>query len=152
MNRDQFASAFMTARVKPAPETPEEKFEAENFFKRVREEIRRLDDAQQFDILFPLAVRRQWEAPSYTAALLLRELSPACHLSCEDAIKALLPEWDVSIEEVPFNLAARFGPERLRHAIADLKPQIADKSEMASLETVLYWVNIYDESYPPISS
>jgi len=151
MNRDQFTTLFNLRRVTGRPETPEEKSEAERFFKRVREEIRRLDDAQQFDILFAVAVKPQWEAPSYTAALLLRELSPACPLDCEDAVRALLSDWDVSIEEVPFYLAARFGPARVRQAVAELSRGVTDRSKKTNLETVLYWVNIYEECYPPIS-
>jgi hypothetical protein len=152
MNSEQFTSIFMAASEEPTPKTEEKKFEAERFFAKVREELRRLDDAQQFDILFPVAVKQQWNAPSYTAALLLRELSPACPFSCEDAVRALLPEWDVSIEEVPFYLAARFGPTRIRQAIANLEPGVTDKSEKVNLETVAYWLDAYEATYPSINS
>jgi hypothetical protein len=149
MTREKFIRLFMSAREKPQPQDTAEQDRAEHFRDRVREELRRLSDAERFDILFPVAVKPQWDAPSYFAALLLRELSPACPLSCEDAVRALLPEWDVSIEEVPFYLASRFGSARVRQAITKLEPEVANESEKQQLKTIAYWLDAY-ECFQPV--
>ena len=100
------------------------------------------------------AVRSQWvgDFPVLDAALLLEELGPACPVSCEDAVRALLPEWDVSIEQVPFYLAARFGPARVHQAIAKLRPEVTEKNQQGNLDTVAYWVHVYDGTWPPNKS
>jgi hypothetical protein len=121
--------------------------EHERVFRLVRERLRGIEDAQQFDILFPLAVKGQLQAPSLPAAELLRELSPACPLSCEDAIRALLSEWNVSIEQVPFYIVARFGVSRVRQAIERLAAETVADSEKRCLQTVAYWVDRYQEAY-----
>jgi hypothetical protein len=88
---------------------------------RVGEGLRELTQEQQFRILFPIAVKSQSDDfPVLDAALLLHRLSPECPISCEDAVRALLPGWDISIEQVPFYLAARFGPARVFQAVANL--------------------------------
>jgi len=140
MTRDEFHTKLMAARDLSATEH-------EQVFHSVRERLRGLDDTQRFEVLFPLAVKAQHHAPSSPAAELLRELSPVCSLSCEDAVRALLPEWDVSIREVPFYLAARFGLERVRQAVNHLGPRIASDSEKRSLQTVAYWLDRYEEAY-----
>ena len=140
MTRDQFHTKLMAARDLPSDEH-------DRVFMLLRERLRGLDDAQQFEVLFPIAVKRQLDAPSCPAAKLLRELSPACPLSCEDAIRALLSDWDVSIEEVPFYIVARFGVPRVRQAIDRLASELAGGSEKRQLQTVAYWVGKYEEAY-----
>jgi len=77
----------------------------------------------------------------------LRELSPCCQLSCEEAVRRLLPDWDVSLEDVPFYLAVRFGPARIREAIAAIEPKLAAQSTKKQLRTVLYWLETYERAY-----
>jgi hypothetical protein len=121
--------------------------ENERVFRLMREQLRGLDDVQQFEILFPIAVKAQHHAPSWPAAKLLRELSPACPLSCEDAIKALFPEWDISIEEVPFYIASRFGVARVRQAIERLDRDAAADLDRRIFQTLAYWMDMYEQCY-----
>ena len=118
---------------------------------RLRERLRQLPGERQFEILFPIAVKDPYpeeSPPVLDAALLLQELSPSCPISCEDAVRALLPEWSVSLEQVPFYLAACFGPRRVYEAIAALEPEVLDKSQKANLDTVSYWVHVYEGTWP----
>jgi len=121
---------------------------------RVGDELRALPDEQQFRILFPLAVKSQNHGhfPVLDSATLLKRLSPEPAISCEDAVRALLPEWDISIEQVPFYLAARFGPARVFEAVAKLKPEVTEKTQQVNLETVSYWVHVYEGTWPPTKS
>ena len=121
---------------------------------RLRERLRQLPGEQQFQVLFPIAVRSQYvgDFPVLDAALLLEELRPECPISCEDAVRALLLEWDISIEQVPFYLAVRFGPARVHQAIANLQPEVTEKNRKVNLDTVSYWVHVYDGTWPPNKS
>jgi hypothetical protein len=115
----------------------------------VGEKLRQLLDEQQFQILFPIAVKSQshGDFPVLDAAILLHRLSPECPVSCENAMMALLPEWDVSIEQVVFYLAARFGSERVREAICNVERQVTSERDKTTLRTIVYWVGIYDEAF-----
>ena len=140
MTRNEFHTKLMAARDLPSDEH-------EGVFLSVREQLRGLDDTQQFEILFPVAIKSQHHAPSCPASELLRQLSPACPLSCEDAVRALLSEWDVSIEEVPFYIAARFGVARVRQAIESLSSEVEGHDEKQRLKTVAYWIDKYVEAF-----
>lgn len=143
MTQQEFISAFMN---------PSEEGLAgghERIFGNARERLRRLKDKERFDILFPIAVKKQGKGfPVCDAAILLRELSPECPISCEDAVRTLLPNWDVSIEEVPFYLAARFGSGFVRDTARHLQEQVANDLEKRTLDTIIYWVGIYEGVYP----
>ena|SRR5436190_3992596 len=77
MNRDQFKAKLMAA-VGPG--------DYEKVFRAVREQMRSLDEARRFEILFHTAAESQSMAPSCPAAQLLRELSPKCPLTCLEAL------------------------------------------------------------------
>lgn len=142
MTQDQ----FITEITVPADNRNPDVYEAA--FRRVRERLRGFEDRARFDILFPISVKAQWNAPSAPAAQLLRELSPVCPLSCEEAVRALLSDWDISIEEVPFYIAARFGVARVRQAVDRLASERLADSEMRNLKAVSYWIDRYEEAYP----
>jgi hypothetical protein len=113
----------------------------------VGERLRQLPDEQQFQILFPIAVKSQsHDLPVLDAATLLDRLSPACPVSCENAVMTLLPEWDVSIEQVVFYLAARFGSERVKEATRTIEQQVTTERDKTTLRTIVYWVGNYDET------
>ena len=113
----------------------------------VGEKLRQLPDELQFQILFPIAVKSQGrDLPVLDAAILLHRLNPACPVSCENAVRALLPEWDVSIEQVVFYLAARCGSERVKEATRTVEQQVTTERDKTTLRTIVYWVHIYDET------
>ncbi len=122
----------------------------DDILNRLRERLLQLPGEQQFQVLFPIAARNPYvgEIPVLDAARLLQELNPEWPIPCHDAIRALLPEWSVSLEEVPFYLAARFGPALLYEAIANLESEVTDESQRASLKTVSYWIHVYEGTWP----
>jgi len=105
--------------------------------------FRDLDGAVVFRGLFPLAAASQERGPACSAAWLLYKLRPQCLISCREAITALLPEWDVSIEEVVFYIAEQFGVATVLSTIEELRPQGIDPTNR--LDTVRYWVNCFQE-------
>ncbi len=109
-------------------------------FKELIQTLRVVDQTELFYGLFPLAVLHQWNGPSYAAAFLLLELEPPCPLSCADAIRAMVPQWDVSIEEVPMYLMTQFGKVQMRQVIADLSGQAGSEDERTLLRVIGYWL------------
>jgi hypothetical protein len=66
-----------------------------------------------------------------------------CASELSKTIRALLPNWDISIEEVPWYLAGQFGEATFRQAIEDLNREALDHRQRVSLDTVLYWADIF---------
>ena len=143
---------FIFSFVHPSPE--DAAGGRDEIVRKIRQRLQALRSDEQFQVLFPMAVKSQSVdgLPVLDAALLLKELGPECAISCEAAVEALLPEWDVSIEEVPFYLVGRFGARRVRQAIANLEPRVTDKSQRATLDTVSYWIRVYEETRPQSNS
>lgn len=143
MTREEFIAAFMRAPTETGENYDE-------IVTGLRERLRELSAKQQFQILFPIAVKNPYvgDFPVLTAAELLEELSPECPISCEEAIRALLPEWSVSLEQVPFYLAARFGPKCVFQTVSNLETELKDESQRATLRTVSYWVHVREGTWP----
>jgi hypothetical protein len=105
-------------------------------------ELRDLPPALIFDTLFPIAVRQQGlsNGPVAMSAYVLHALNPLCPLTIETAVAALLPAWDISIEEVPWYLAKQFGPEAVLACVDQLAANTTDAVELVRLNTIRYWV------------
>jgi hypothetical protein len=110
---------------------------------RLCERLRQSDDAEVFRALFPIATDAQRHGPAYDAACLLFAVKPACPIPCKDAVRGLLPNWDISIEEVPWYLAGQFGKETIRQAIEDLNKEPLGHEHRVRLGTVLYWADTF---------
>lgn len=108
-------------------------------------ELRRLSPDKQFALLWPLATSSQSRAPAYPAAVLLHRLNPPCSLSCTDAVAALLPDWDISIEEVPWYLVAQFGRAHVTSSAEGLASARDSLVESRMLSVVVYWAMLAEE-------
>jgi len=96
-----------------------------------------------FDALFPVAVRRQGDGnPAAMSAYVLHALNPPRPIRMDDAVAALLPEWDVSIEEVPWYLAKQFGRAEVLDCVRRLRARETDVPRLTALRTVEYWVEL----------
>jgi hypothetical protein len=115
--------------------------------------LQRLGDGPQFRLLFPLATAAQWDCPlAYSAALLLDQVRPACPLPCEEALRGLLGGWDVSIEEVPWYLAAAFGRARVLETVATLLREPLSDPEVSQLRAVAYWLGVNEPQWVALQS
>ena len=98
-------------------------------------------DPETFRVVFSLSIEQQSiDATVYDAARLLYEAAPNSTLSCELAIQAMLPTWDISIEEVPWYLRNHFGIHDVREAISNIRKRILSNREIRVLETIEYWL------------
>jgi hypothetical protein len=107
------------------------------------ERLREMDPGTVFEALFPVAANSQGNGPAYRAACLLFVLKSACPIPCKEAIRALLRNWDISIEEVPWYLAGLFGREAMREAVEELSQEPLDREQHVRLNTVRYWTDIF---------
>jgi hypothetical protein len=109
------------------------------------ERLRKSNPTATFHALFQLAVHSQTHGPAAPAALLLRRLNPSCPIPCQQAIQAMLTDWDVSIEEVPFYLAAQFGTDQTKAAVAELRSENTESTQSKLLDAVEYWLDCYEK-------
>ena len=102
---------------------------------------RRADDPETFHVIFALAIEQQSiDATVYDAARLLYEARLTCTVSCELAIEAMLPSWDISIEEVPWYLRDHFGVDHVRQALMNVRRRMSSNREQRVLDTIEYWL------------
>ena len=107
------------------------------------ERMRQRDEAELFGLLFPLATSAQWEFPiAFSAALLLYQIKPACPITCKEALRGLLGNWDVSIEEVPLYLRDVFGRLRILEAVQELLCEPLTDLQKSRLRTIGYWLGV----------
>jgi hypothetical protein len=111
-------------------------------YRSLRDAVRAMPPGELFAGVFPLAAGSQTDGPAYFAARLLWELNPPCPLSSEEAVRAMLTGWDISIEEVPFYLARQFGDEELYATVQRLEAETADHEATVRLGTIRYWAGI----------
>lgn len=108
--------------------------------------LRRFDDDELFNTLFFLSIRRQGSGlPVAYAAVALNTLNPKCPITLTEAIEALLPAWDISIEEVVFYLGKQFGRDASFTAIEKLRSTEQDEEKSVRLKTIAYWLDILPE-------
>jgi hypothetical protein len=143
LTSDDFIDAFAT----PSDTREAEADRHDPLFRGVREQLRGLGEEQRFEVLFRVAVMDQDDAPASAAAILLRELSPNCPISCEEAVRAMLESWDTSLEEIPFYLAARFGSALIRKTVRSIEQNKIIDARRQRLRTVDYWMDCYDAAY-----
>jgi hypothetical protein len=97
-----------------------------------------------FEVLFPLSVQEQAvDKPVSFSAFALNELNPPCPLSLDVAVEALLPDWDISIEEVVFYLARQFGADAVCSKAVELAERHTGGTSPIVLRAVAYWASIY---------
>jgi len=126
-------SEELVQRLREWPSSPEE-------------QLRTLSPDAQFTMLWPVAVASQSRGPAFPAATLLYRLNPSCPMSCSDAVACLLPDWDISIEEVPWYLVAQFGRASVIAAAEDLSEGCTSNLERTQLTTVVYWAGLAKEA------
>lgn len=111
---------------------------------KVVDRLRQFEEEELFDTLFNLSVQRQGNGlPVAFAAYALNELNPKCSLDSKAAMAALIPEWDISIEEVVFYLMKQFGLDAMQLARKEIMTEYDEPP--IRLETIRYWGNIWLE-------
>jgi hypothetical protein len=96
------------------------------------------------EALLPIAAQRQRVGVGVLqAAQTLFILFPRCPWTCQEAVRMLLDEWDISLEEVPWYLASVFPEDELLEMLRRLKAEPMSQTQAARLGAVRYWVDIY---------
>jgi hypothetical protein len=130
MTRNEIVAAMQEANLNDKPP-------------HLRDEISKLNPTEAFEILYPIASNTQCDGPAYRAACLLFLVNPVCPITCTDAIRMLLSNWDVSIEEVPWYLAVQFGKDAIRQAIDSFADEQLEHDQIIRLTTIKYWTDIF---------
>jgi len=108
------------------------------------EELRSFEPRALFDTLFEVSVLAQGGSyPVALAGCALEVLNPPCSLTVVEAVERLMPEWDISLEEVVFYLAKQFGADAVIEATEQLQSPSLTHEPSVRLKTVRYWAGIY---------
>jgi hypothetical protein len=75
------------------------------------------------------------------AAGLLLDLEPPCPISCEDALRMIAENWQISDKLVPFYLVTQFGKLYLTKAVSSVAVEFKG-DRRHRVETVAYWAGI----------
>jgi len=108
------------------------------------EALRSFEPATLFDTLFAVSVLAQGgNYPVAFAGCALEALNPPCSLTVDEAVGRLMPEWDISLEEVVFYLAKQFGVAAVAEAAERRQSSSLANEEAVRLKAVRYWAGIY---------
>lgn len=99
--------------------------------------------AALFDTLFPVSISSQGQLPVAFAGCALEALNPQCSLTVKEAVARLMPEWDISLEEVVFYLTKQFGASAVIAAANELQSASIEREAAVRLKVVCYWVGVY---------
>lgn len=122
-------------------------FKGQRDLPRIVEALRQFDPPSLFETLFPLSVREQGEGqPVAVGAYALNELNPDCPFELKVAVEALIPNWDISIEEVVFYLVKQFGSQAVMSAAGELGEKYKTGTSATLLRGVSYWASVANTS------
>ncbi|HEX4963398.1 MAG TPA: hypothetical protein VF173_21390 [Thermoanaerobaculia bacterium] len=82
---------------------------------------------------------RRYPNQALAGSLLLR-LRPPCPLPACEAIRRILPGWEVSVEELPWYLALTCGEDAVWAAITEIDAGPLSERERLVLHTFRFWV------------
>ncbi|MFG6460964.1 hypothetical protein ACG04Q_05220 [Roseateles sp. DXS20W] len=74
------------------------------------------------------------------AGRLLAKLKPKASVDLQAALEAVLPAYNLSIEELPFFLADRCGEEAVIQALRRLETGAEDSRHQAAAKTMRWWL------------
>ncbi|MCH8621007.1 hypothetical protein [Undibacterium sp. TS12] len=67
----------------------------------------------------------------------------SCHLPAKEVLSALLDNWNLSVEEVPWYLCREFGQDTVMKAVEELIDDASSSYAHKTLSTLAFWVRNY---------
>ena len=83
---------------------------------------------------------RRFKEQTFTGNL-LKELNPLANIDLENILKRVLPNYDPSIEELPFYLCDNFGKDEVIKKLNEIDTK--DSDILRSIKTFKYWLKAY---------
>jgi hypothetical protein len=111
---------------------------------QLRMKLQSLPANDRFDSLLGLFTET-CGADTYTdqevAGRLLVDVMPECHRSLDDVLKSVSSTWNVSVEQLPYYLAEKFGRETVIDAATTMAKNLPSESrESRALDTITWWL------------
>ena len=116
-------------------------------FKQLRNTLRHMYEVEVFHSLFPIAVampRQNFGIAIAIASDLLFDLNPACPISCIEAIRAMLEDWDGDAGQVAYYLFKQFDMSPIQEAINQLRDEPLSDEQRNRLFMVEHWTQKAD--------
>jgi hypothetical protein len=108
--------------------------------------LRQRPAPEVFEALLGVFAVRDGMAQQAAGELLLA-VRPACTLPIPEAIRQILPTWNVSVEEVVEYFEALFGREELLRALDEVGSQHLPEREQVALDTIHYWISAFSQGH-----
>jgi hypothetical protein len=125
-------------------------FKTHRDLSRVVDALRSFEARELFETLFPLSVQEQGIGkPVAASAYALHALNPDCPLELRVAVESLLPNWDISVEEVVFYLIKQFGTQAVVRTAGELSEKYPSGTSATLLRGVSYWAGIFNAKRVP---
>lgn len=119
-------------------------FKGQRDLQRIVESLRPFESHWLFETLFSLSVQEQGKGqPVAASAYALNALNPDCPLELRVAVESLLPNWDISIEEVVFYLVKQFGAEAVMQTASELGEKCNAGTSATLLRGISYWAGMF---------
>lgn len=104
-------------------------------------------EALLFESLFGVFTQPHTYLEQQIAGRHLLELQPACAVPLEQAIRLSLPNWNFSVEEVPFYFCHVFGCDSVLDALSTIDSGIdLPETDRKGIETYRYWLRHLPEA------
>jgi hypothetical protein len=102
---------------------------------------REFGDQLLFDSLFGVFTEARTYPEQQIAGRHLLELQPACSVALEQAIRLSLPNWNLSVEEVPFYFCRVFGRDSVLEALDAIDRGVdLSETDRNSIQTYRFWL------------
>jgi hypothetical protein len=85
------------------------------------------------------------------AGTLLWHVRPLCPMELRTALRGVLRNYNLSVEELPWYFVGYFGMEPVNQALEELQTCDMSEGEAESLRTLRYWVASYLRCHPVLS-
>jgi len=79
------------------------------------------------------------------AGLLLWYCECKCFIDPVDVIRCLLPNWNLSVKEIPWFLCRQFGTGMIQESIDKVRSEQSSEINARALDALSFWVRNYDQ-------
>jgi len=113
-------------------------------YRQIKFVLQRTNSEDVFQILYSILTDQSRPNTRFAdqefAGRLLLSLNPNCTMDPLEAIRELVKWYDLSVEEIPWYFAQRYGVKAVREILAKLRSETQDDEERRNIDTWDWWL------------
>jgi hypothetical protein len=118
-------------------------------YRQIESVLRKLNGDEVFSILYTVLTNPDRSTTRFSdqdfAGKLLLSLNPSCSIPPKEAIRELLHDYNLSIEEIPWYFARQYGKAKVLEILEDLDAEITCDQVRRSLKTWQWWLRAWKD-------